>query len=72
LRDANGNIQIGTDVYTCHRFPPSAVLAPTGPGAHTLFAFFPPVTSEMVCSLHEFPDVDGAVLAADVPGMLGN
>ncbi len=68
LRDAGGNVQIGTDVYTCHRFPPSAVLMQTGPGTATLVAMFPPVTREMVCSLHEFPDSDGAVLSADVPG----
>ncbi len=68
LRDAHGNVQIGSDVYTCHRFPPSAVLMQSGPGQFTLTAMFPPVTRDMVCSLHEFPDVDGAVMTADVPG----
>lgn len=54
LRDAHGNVQIGQDVYTCHRFPPTAVLLQTGPGVATLAAMFAPVTKEMVCSLHEF------------------
>lgn len=68
LRDPSGAVQIGTIVYTCHRFPPSAVLMQTSPGMASLVAMFPPVTKDMVCSLHEFPDGDGAMLSGDVPG----
>lgn len=71
LRGPGGEIQIGKDVLTCHRFPPSAVMVQTGPGSMILTANFPPVNSDMVCSLHEFEDPDGAMLTANVPGRLG-
>ena len=74
LKGPNGSIQIGQEVTTCHRFPPSAVMVPTGAlgGAATfaLMSNFPPVNSDMVCSLHEFADPDGAVLTGDVPSLL--
>lgn len=75
LTGPGGAIQIGKEILTCHRFPPSAVMVPTGGNplgaqAYALMSNFPPVDGTMVCSLHEFADPDGAVLTSDVPGLL--
>lgn len=74
LKGPDGAIQIGKEVLTCHRFPPSAIMVPTGSSmlgqSFALMSNFPPVDATMVCSLHEFADPDGAVLTGDVPGLL--
>ena len=57
--DQGGQAIIGQHVFSCHRAPPTAVLAPTGPGVLTLVAMFPPVDASMFCSMHEHP-TDGA------------
>ena len=62
LADAQGKPIIGEYQYTCHRFPPSALMVPGPDRSYRLASAFPVVTHGMVCSLHEFQDEPDAHL----------
>ena len=74
LQGPNGEIQIGRNVFTCHRAPPTAIMVAgqDGIGRQTLslVSQWPPVTRDGFCSMHEYGDGDGALLTGDVPGNL--
>lgn len=53
LADPQGKPIIGEFQYTCHRFPPSALMVPGPNNTFQLASAFPAVTDGMVCSLHE-------------------
>ena len=73
LRGPNGEIQIGADVFTCHRAPPTAVMVPVSDFGGTGFALmsnFPPVDKTMFCSMHEYvDDIEGAAPGAKIENM---
>ena len=58
IADQQGKVVVGQYGYSCRRFPPTALMIPSGPGQFNLGSAFPVVNDQMVCSLHQLPDSD--------------